>query len=109
MDTTAEETSDHCADQLSDNQLKCEPTDDQMSDGTASGGGGKGGTASRAARRGRKNRRVGAKVDVRAKLERSRQSARECRARKKLRYQYLEDLVVKRETANQALKQELHM
>lgn len=37
-------------------------------------------------KRGRKpGRKAGEKVDVRAKLERSRQSARECRARKKLR------------------------
>ncbi|XP_054155811.1 cAMP-responsive element-binding protein-like 2 [Oppia nitens] len=57
----------------------------------------------------RKARRPGAKVDMRAKLERSRQSARECRARKKLRYQYLEDLVVKRELANMTLRQELQM
>lgn len=47
------------------------------------------------------------KVDVKAKLERSRQSARECRARKKLRYQYLEDLVNKRENANIFLKKEI--
>lgn len=47
------------------------------------------------------------KVDVKAKLERSRQSARECRARKKLRYQYLEDLVRKRENANNTLNAEL--
>lgn len=47
------------------------------------------------------------KVDIKAKLERSRQSARECRARKKLRYQYLEDLVGRRETANLHLKKEI--
>ncbi|KAH9414953.1 cAMP-responsive element-binding protein-like 2 [Dermatophagoides pteronyssinus] len=46
------------------------------------------------------------KVDTNAKLERSRQSARECRARKKLRYQYLEDLVNKREHANIRLMKE---
>lgn len=46
------------------------------------------------------------KIDTNAKLERSRQSARECRARKKLRYQYLEDLVNKRENANIRLRKE---
>lgn len=39
--------------------------------------------------------------------ERSRQSARECRARKKLRYQYLEELVVDREKAVMQLRGEL--
>ncbi|KAL7667636.1 hypothetical protein ACOME3_010547 [Neoechinorhynchus agilis] len=41
------------------------------------------------------------------KLEKSRQSARECRARKKLRYEYLEELVADREKAIFALQQEL--
>ncbi|EEC16070.1 cAMP-responsive element-binding protein-like 2 [Ixodes scapularis] len=45
--------------------------------------------------------------DMKAKLERSRQSARECRARKKLRYQYLEELVADREKAVLVLRQEL--
>lgn len=39
--------------------------------------------------------------------ERSRQSARECRARKKLRYQYLEELVADREKAVIELRREL--
>jgi len=40
------------------------------------------------------------------RLERSRQSARECRARKKLRYQYLEELVKQREKAVITLREE---
>ena len=40
-------------------------------------------------------------------IERSRQSAKECRARKKLRYQYLEDLASAREKAVIALYDEL--
>jgi len=44
---------------------------------------------------------------MKSKLERSRQSARECRARKKLRYQYLDDLILERERANCALRDEL--
>ena len=43
---------------------------------------------------GRRGRRSGSKPDIRVKLERSRQSARECRARKKLRYQYLDDMIL---------------
>jgi len=41
------------------------------------------------------------------KLEKSRQSARECRARKKLRYQYLDDMISEREKANLILRAEL--
>ena len=54
-----------------------------------------------------KRGRKASKMDVKAKLERSRQSARECRARKKLRYQYLEELVANRERAVNALREEL--
>ncbi|UXI22815.1 hypothetical protein NH340_JMT08758 [Sarcoptes scabiei] len=53
------------------------------------------------------NLSVKSKIDMKTKLERSRQSARECRARKKLRYQYLEELVNKRECANLILKKEI--
>ncbi|XP_049878550.1 REPTOR-binding partner [Pectinophora gossypiella] len=61
---------------------------------------------------GKRGRRPGRKAqadkqDMKAKLERSRQSARECRARKKLRYQYLEELVADRERAVLALRKEL--
>ena len=59
----------------------------------------------RTGKRGRKP----SKVDSKTKLERSRQSARECRARKKLRYQYLEELVSSRERAIYALRDELEM
>ena len=51
-------------------------------------------------KRGRKpSKRSSDGTEIIAKLERSRQSARECRARKKLRYQYLEELVTDREKA----------
>lgn len=49
------------------------------------------------------------KLDMKSKLEKSRQSARECRARKKLRYQYLEELVSAREKAISSLREELEM
>jgi len=49
------------------------------------------------------------KLDMKSKLEKSRQSARECRARKKLRYQYLEELVSAREKAIFRLREELEM
>ncbi|XP_067666071.1 uncharacterized protein [Haliotis asinina] len=60
-------------------------------------------------RAGKRPGRKPSRVDVKAKLERSRQSARECRARKKLRYQYLEELVLNREQAIFALRDELEV
>ena len=54
---------------------------------------------------GKRPGRKPSKVDQR--VERSRQSARECRARKKLRYQYLEKLVSTREKAVFSLREEL--
>ena len=63
-----------------------------------------------AGKRGRRpGRKSMEKIDLKIKLERSRQSARECRARKKLRYQYLEELVSDREKAVLALRQEIEM
>ncbi len=64
-------------------------------------------TATTKGRRGRKPGQRNLKTDMKSKLERSRQSARECRARKKLRYQYLDDLILEREKANVALREEL--
>lgn len=61
------------------------------------------------ARKGRKPGRKSVKIDMKAKLERSRQSARECRARKKIRYQYLDELVADRERAVLQLRKELEM
>ena len=59
------------------------------------------------AKRGRKPNQKVSRTDMKTKLERSRQSARECRARKKLRYQYLDDLLLEREKANLKLREEL--
>jgi len=58
-------------------------------------------------KRGRKPGQTNLKTDMKSKLERSRQSARECRARKKLRYQYLDDMISERERANVTLRDEL--
>ncbi|XP_015431863.1 PREDICTED: cAMP-responsive element-binding protein-like 2 isoform X1 [Dufourea novaeangliae] len=56
-------------------------------------------------KRGRKpGRKASDKSDMKAKLERCRQSAREVRGRKKLRYQYLEELVADRESSGKNLE-----
>jgi hypothetical protein len=47
------------------------------------------------------------KSDSNTRLEKSRESARQCRHRKKLRYEYLEELVNDREKAIIQLQQEL--
>jgi hypothetical protein len=58
---------------------------------------------------GKRGRKPGTKQDGVSKLERSRMSARECRVRKKLRYEYLEELVQDREKAIDSLKEELEV
>merc|ERR1711923_324132 len=55
----------------------------------------------------RKKKKFSIEMKTTHKLEKSRQSARECRARKKLRYQYLDDMILEREKANDALREEL--
>ncbi|KAH9381182.1 hypothetical protein HPB48_003159 [Haemaphysalis longicornis] len=67
------------------------------------------GSSSAAAAAGGRSSSGGKRGDMRAKLERSRQSARECRARKKLRYQYLEELVADREKAVLVLRNEVEV
>lgn len=67
------------------------------------------GSKSKSIKKRSKNVKKSAKLDAKSKLEKSRQSARECRARKKLRYQYLEDLVCNREKAVTKLREELIM
>ncbi|CAF1127332.1 unnamed protein product [Rotaria sp. Silwood1] len=47
------------------------------------------------------------KIDSNTQLEKSRESARQCRRRKKLRYEYLEELVVDREKAIVKLHEEV--
>ena len=74
--------------------------------GSAASGSGTGGATPKG-KRGRKPGQKNLKTDMKSKLERSRQSARECRARKKLRYQYLDDLILEREKANMVLLREL--
>ncbi|KAM3966045.1 REPTOR-binding partner [Aphomia sociella] len=77
--------------------------------GSAGAAGAEGGERREGGKRGRRPGRKAQldKQDMKAKLERSRQSARECRARKKLRYQYLEELVADRERSVLTLRKEL--
>lgn len=56
---------------------------------------------------GKKRGRKPSKIDLEAKLERSRQSARECRARKKLRYKALEETVSSKEQEVHHLREKL--
>jgi DNA-binding transcriptional regulator GbsR (MarR family) len=59
---------------------------------------------------GKRGRKPGVnKQDGKTKLEKSRVSARECRVRKKLRYEYLEELVSDREKAIYSLQDELQV
>lgn len=59
--------------------------------------------------KGKKRGRKPLNIDTAERIEHSRQNARDCRARKKLRYQYAEELVESREKAVKALQQELAM
>lgn len=88
--------------ELSDLSNTNQPTDDSLRDNSQDEG-------SRANKKRSKLSKKSAKLDAKSKLEKSRQSARECRARKKLRYQYLEDLVCNREKAVVKLREELTM
>lgn len=56
---------------------------------------------------GRKGKRASKAIDQKTKLERSRQSARECRARKKEKYQLLEEMVEAKEKDVLELRQQL--
>ncbi|KAJ8020810.1 cAMP-responsive element-binding protein-like 2 [Holothuria leucospilota] len=55
----------------------------------------------------RKGKRASKAVDQKTKLERSRQSARECRARKKEKYQLLEEMVEQKEKEVVSLRSQL--
>jgi len=54
-----------------------------------------------------KKKKFYAEMKTTNKLEKSRQSAKECRARKKMRYQYLDDMIAEREKANDQLRDEM--
>ena len=78
----------------------CSSTDSQFADSPSS-------KSSSRKQTGRRRGRKPSKIDLEAKLERSRQSARECRARKKLRYKCLEETVAAKENDVSKLKEEL--
>ena len=52
-------------------------------------------------------KKFSAEMKTTDKLEKSRQDARECRARKNLRYQYLDNMIAERVKANDLLRDEM--
>ena len=55
----------------------------------------------------KKNKKFYVEMKTTYKVEKSRQNARECRARKNLRYQYLDKMIAEREKANDLLRDEM--